>query len=249
MFKKTVDYKDFNGVAQTGTYWFHLSEAEVTTIEYEAVTSQTLGLVDMIEKIVADMKGKEMIAIIANLVEKSYGIRSTDGARFIKSPELFAEFKSTGAYAKIFFELQTNADLLVEWFSGLLPENLAEIAEEAKKRAGVQDAETIRQRSAARMAGFKQKEEKVTVVTDNREVPRIYTPELSTAAPVLESAVDQISVVPTEISGAIATPDNSHLSPNARPDLWPADAAPLTHKDEYAAFQQWKAQQAEAAQA
>lgn len=211
MFKKTVDYKDYNGVQQTGTYWFHLNEAEVTTIEFEAVTSQTLGLVDMIEKIVADMKGKEMIAIIANLVEKSYGIRSTDGARFIKTPELFAEFKSTGAYAKIFFELQTNADLLVEWFNGLLPENLAEIAEEAKKRANAQDAETVRQRSEARMKGFQQKDEKITVTN---------TPELGTEAPVLEAP-------------SINTPER-------RPDLWP-EADP-----EFAAFQQWKANQKEA---
>jgi hypothetical protein len=196
MFKKTVEYKDYNGNSQTGTYWFHLSEAEVTTIEYEAVTSQTLGLVDMIEKIVADMKGKEMIGIIADLVEKSYGVRSTDGARFNKTPELFAEFKSTGAYHKIFFELQTNADLLVEWFNGLLPENLAEIAEEAKKRANAQDAETIRQRSEARMKGFQQKEEKITVTN---------TPELGTEAPVLEKEDGTPSI----------------NTPERRPDLWP----------------------------
>jgi len=194
LFKKTVTYKDYNGDEQTDTYWFHLSEDEVTVIEYEAVTDRTLGLADMIEKIVKDMKGKEMIGIITNLVEKAYGIRSTDGKRFIKTPELYEEFKSTAGYSKFFFELVTNADTLVEWFNGLLPENLAELAEDAKRRAYADEAETARKRSEALMQGFQKKAEKVTVTN---------TPELGTEAPVLE------------------TEANVENTPSARPDLWP----------------------------
>jgi hypothetical protein len=221
VFKKVVEYKDFNGEAQTGTYWFHLSEAEVTAIEMEAVTSKTLGLVDMIEKIVADMKGKEMIAIIHNLVDKSYGVRSTDGARFMKSPELLADFKSTGGYHRFLFELQTNADMLVEWFNGLLPENMVELAEEARKKAGlaeVASAEEARRRSEARMEGFKQKAPTVLVT--------------KTAPPVLEA----------EEPNEVPTPATAHLTPENRPDLWP-DADP-----ELEQFRAWKAQQAAPAQ-
>lgn len=224
MFKKTVTYKDYNGDENTETFWFHLSEAEVTTIEYEAVTNRTLGLVDMIEKIVADMSGKDMIAIIENLVAKSYGVRSTDGKRFMKSDELYAEFKSTGAYSKIFFQLQTDADFLVEWFDGLLPENMVELAQEARTKAGLADAATaeeLRRRSEARLQGFKQKEEKVLIT--------------KTAPPVF-----------VEESPLVVENANVENTPSARPDLWPdtttaqkVDDAPA----DYEAYLAWKAQQ------
>lgn len=219
MFKKTVTFKDYNGDLETGTYWFNLNEAEVTTIEMEAVTNRTMGLDDMIKKIIADMNGKDMIGIIENLISKSYGVKSTDGKRFIKSPELYAEFKSTGAYAKIFFELQTSADFLVEWFNGLLPENLEEIAMEARKRAGMPDMDAARKASEARLQGHKQKQEKVVT-------------ELATAEPVLE--VEATNVVATEVLN----------TPSARPDLWPE----AIEADQVAAFREWQAAQVAATQ-
>jgi len=52
-------------------------------------------------------------------------VKSDDGKRFIKSPELRAEFEQTAAYDELFIELATDDKKLTDFFIGAFPKEFA----------------------------------------------------------------------------------------------------------------------------
>ena len=118
MLKKTITYTDFNGEERTEDHYFHLSEAEVTEMEL----SEEGGMSTLIEKIIQEKDGTEIIKIFKAIVLNSYGVRSPDGRRFTKNDTIREEFESSIAYNKIFMELATNADKAAAFVNGIIPE-------------------------------------------------------------------------------------------------------------------------------
>lgn len=122
MLKKTMTYIDYDGNERTEDFYFHLSKAEL--MEMEVGTAG--GLTKMLTKIVAEKDNKLIIEHFKNLVLKSYGEKSPDGRRFIKSAELSDAFSQTEAYSEIFMELATNAEAAAKFVNGIVPNNMAE---------------------------------------------------------------------------------------------------------------------------
>lgn len=122
MLKKTITYIDYDGNERTEDFYFNLSKAEL--VEMDAST--TGGLAKMITKIVAEQDSKRIIEYFKNLVLKSYGEKSPDGRRFIKSAELSDAFSQTEAYSEIFMELATDAEAAAKFVNGIVPKNMAE---------------------------------------------------------------------------------------------------------------------------
>ena len=54
---------------------------------------------------------------------KSYGEKSADGKRFIKTPEIAEAFSQTEAYSVLFMELATNADSAAAFVNGIIPKS------------------------------------------------------------------------------------------------------------------------------
>lgn len=65
-------------------------------------------------------------------MDRSYGVKSSDGRRFIKSPELLQEFRETEAYVNFFMELVTNPEAGKAFLRGVSPAEL--VAELDKKQ-------------------------------------------------------------------------------------------------------------------
>ena len=63
--------------------------------------------------------------LFKELLQKSYGVKSDDGKRFIKSKELTEAFVQTEAYSELFVILASNADEATEFVNGIIPKNLA----------------------------------------------------------------------------------------------------------------------------
>lgn len=118
MLKKTITYKTFDGVELTEDFFFNLTKAEL--MEMEMSTSG--GMTGMINKIVAAQDAPAIIKIFKDLLLKSYGEKSPDGKRFIKSPELSEAFSQTEAYSILFMELATDADAASAFIKGIVPE-------------------------------------------------------------------------------------------------------------------------------
>ena len=55
------------------------------------------------------------------LILMSYGEKSADGKRFIKSKELSEAFSQSEAYNKIFMEIVTDSKAAAEFANGIMP--------------------------------------------------------------------------------------------------------------------------------
>ena len=121
MLKKTITYHDYNGIEYTQDFYFNLSKAEIMEMEM----GTTGGLAEMITKIVAAQDAPAIIKIFKDLILKSYGEKSADGKRFIKSDEISTAFTQTEAYSELFMELATDAEAAAAFVNGIIPADMA----------------------------------------------------------------------------------------------------------------------------
>ena len=104
MLVKTITYNDYDGTERTETFYFNLNEAEISRMHL----SIDGGMKAYINKIVNAKSNIEIIKFFDKILEASFGVKSDDGRRLIKSPELFKEFTETEAYNKLYMELLDN---------------------------------------------------------------------------------------------------------------------------------------------
>lgn len=120
MLKKTIKYTDYDGNEREEDFYFNLNKAEVTEMEL----SKQGGLSEYIKRIVAAQDAPSLIELFKELICKSYGEKSLDGKRFVKSKELTEEFTQTEAYAELFVELASNAEEAAKFVNGIMPKNM-----------------------------------------------------------------------------------------------------------------------------
>lgn len=120
MLKRNITYEDFNGDKVTDTHYFNLTRTEIIELEvgYEG------GLEKTIKRIVDAKDSKTLIAEFKRIVLLSYGVRTEDGKRFIKSDALREEFTQTAAYDALFMELATDADAATQFVQGIIPKDM-----------------------------------------------------------------------------------------------------------------------------
>ena len=120
MLKKTIKYTDYDGNEREEDFYFNLNKAEVTEMEL----SKQGGLSEYIKRIVAAQDAPLLVELFKELICKSYGEKSLDGKRFVKSKELTEEFTQTEAYAELFVELASNAEEATKFVNGIMPKNM-----------------------------------------------------------------------------------------------------------------------------
>lgn len=135
MLVKNITYPDFNGDERNEDFYFNLNDAELT----EMSLSINGGLDAYIKRIIDAKDTKELIKLFKDLILKSYGVKSLDGKRFIKSAELTEEFTQTNAYSILFMELATDSKAAANFVNGIIPSDLEEkvkkFQEEESKKA------------------------------------------------------------------------------------------------------------------
>lgn len=119
-----IKYADFNGIEREEEFMFNLTEAEIT--EMELTTDG--GLSDSIKKIIAAQDTPQIIKVFKMLLLKSYGEKSADGRRFVKSEKLSEDFSQTNAYSQLFMKLATDDKAAVAFINGIMPDSMQEKA-------------------------------------------------------------------------------------------------------------------------
>lgn len=117
MYKKTVTYEDYDGIERTETFYFNLSKAELLEMEID----RDGGMANLIQKIIDERDARRMINIFKEVMNRSYGVKSDDGKRFVKNPEVLAAFVESPAYSDIYMELITDTDKAIEFINGIMP--------------------------------------------------------------------------------------------------------------------------------
>ena len=137
MIKKNISFTDYNGNQRSEDFSFNLTKAEIAEMELSTVG----GLTQMLRGMIAAQDMPAIVKFVKELILKSYGKKSPDGKRFIKSEELSEEFMQTEAYSQLFMELATDADATAKFVNGILPEDVRQQAEaEVKKQEQLGEA-------------------------------------------------------------------------------------------------------------
>lgn len=123
MYTKRMTYTDYNGVQRTEDFRFNFTKAELVEMEMTA----SGGLEVMIQNIIDAQDKAELIKIFKKLILDSYGVKSPDGKRFIKSEELREEFAQTEAYSDLFILLSSNDDEAAKFINGIIPDGMPKV--------------------------------------------------------------------------------------------------------------------------
>lgn len=127
MLKRDITYEDYNGDTVTDTHYFNLTQTEILELE----VSKDGGLDAFIKRVIETKQVAKLMEEFKKIVLASYGVRSEDGKRFIKSDELRLEFSQTAAYDALFMELATDANSAAEFIKGVIPTKLRGEVEKA----------------------------------------------------------------------------------------------------------------------
>jgi hypothetical protein len=194
MLKKTMTYTDFTGEVQTEDFYFHLTEADLIELE---VAANGNSLSAWTAKISKEENGAELVKIFKQIIAVSYGVKSIDGRRFQKSPELFAEFKSTQAYSDLFRQLSTDHEMAAEFINGIMPADIKPGTTVTPNNGGLTPSEAARKRSEEMLQGRRAKAEpQKPTMEKEADLPV----ELPTAPPVLEAAPQNTSDAEPDLS-------------------------------------------------
>lgn len=132
MITRTITYTDYDGNQRKEKYYFNLTEFEAT----EIAMAMPDGVVEVMKDgeedtnatavhLVEKLGGKGVIEFIKDIVLKSYGVKSTDGRRFIKSKELSEEFSQTPAFSSFMLTLMRDDVEASNFINGVIPPELA----------------------------------------------------------------------------------------------------------------------------
>lgn len=117
MLKKTFTYVDFEGNERKEDHYFNLTQTEVIKME----NSEVGGLTKLLNKIIAENNNVKLIEYFDKFIRMSYGEKSADGRRFIKSEELSEAFAQTPAYDILFRELLGSPTAAADFVNAIVP--------------------------------------------------------------------------------------------------------------------------------
>ena len=127
MITKKIAFTDWDGNPREETWYFNLSDAELT--EWEL--SESGGLTKKIEQITETQDVPKLIELYKEVILKTVGKKDADGRRFRKSEEITREFMETGAYSELYMELATKEGAGAAFINGLVSDKLREAMKEA----------------------------------------------------------------------------------------------------------------------
>lgn len=120
MLKKTIKYKNYDGVEKEKDFFFNLKKSELIDLQFK--TSK--GFLEYIEEIIKAEDSSEIWKVFRDIVLLAYGEKSDDGERFMKSPEISRAFEETEAFSVLIMELIENEGSAADFINGIMPSDL-----------------------------------------------------------------------------------------------------------------------------
>lgn len=130
MLKKTITYTDYDGMERTEDFWFNLSKTELTKLDAELPG----GVLGVLRKIIDKKDRKALVDFIETLILRSYGEKTLDGKRFVKTPDMAEEFMQTPAYDELFMSILSDTDSQTGFINGVIPQSMAKEIEQTDKK-------------------------------------------------------------------------------------------------------------------
>lgn len=138
MFKKQITYTDYNDVERTETFLFNISRAELL----EMASGKLRDVGKLLSDIANQRDTTVLVTMFEELIRVSYGKKSEDGKRFIKSQEIYEAFLQSEAYSELLVDLTLDANEAIAFVNGIIPTKfLAELNSRIEKANAGTDAD------------------------------------------------------------------------------------------------------------
>ena len=122
MLCKKITWTDYDGTERTEDFYFNLTQAELAMMDLSVAG----GMRKRMEKLMQKQDTPVVMEVLRDMIKLSYGVKSDDGRKFLKSDEIFKDFEQTEAYSIFFMELFNKPGAAAEFFRGILPAKLGE---------------------------------------------------------------------------------------------------------------------------
>lgn len=126
MFSDTITYKDFDGNDRTETLYFNISPSEAMELEIKYPGGYA-------NKLQRDLDRGDNAAVMQDMIDfvkLSYGVKSDDGRKFVKSMDIYEDFVSTNAYEEFLQKFLVEPDYALKFIVSTFPKNGVEMSEE-----------------------------------------------------------------------------------------------------------------------
>lgn len=120
MLKKTIKYTDYNGETQEDVLYFNLNKAELGKLQMKMDGK----FLDHLQALLERKKIESLFEFFYNLILDSYGEKDVTGKRFIKNPEIRADFENSLAFSEVLMDVISDADKMAAFTKGILPPNM-----------------------------------------------------------------------------------------------------------------------------
>lgn len=117
MRKETITYVDFNGEERSEDFYFHMTEADISMLEFRLEG----GMEAYVTKIINERDQNKIIDTFCKIIDLSYGVKGLDGG-FYKTPEALAKFKASQAYSDLFMHMM-DADFAADFIRDVMTQN------------------------------------------------------------------------------------------------------------------------------
>ena len=136
MYKKTITYTDYDGNERTEDFYFNISKAEITQIQFKTPG----GFTGKIDRVIKAREVSELIQLFEEFIDLAYGVKTPDGKRFIKNQETLDAFRQSEAYSELYMELATNTDSAIAFINGIMPKLTPEQQAEVDRQIEIERA-------------------------------------------------------------------------------------------------------------
>lgn len=161
MFVKEITYKDFNDKPHTEKLHFHMMAPEMADLEFNTVFETGPdgkgGLGDYVREAMNSGDGRKVYTFFKMMIVNAYGLRSEDGSRFSKKPEFTEAFLNSRAYEEFFMWLVGDPKNAEAFWLGIMPERLAEIADQLENDSEGKPKKHIKDMSREELLDLMQK--------------------------------------------------------------------------------------------
>lgn len=125
---KDITYTDLNGDTQTERAWFRLSALELNELNdmYDGKTDKLLS------KAIKNKDTSFIAKYLKDVIVLAYGVKSEDGKKLVKTPEIREAFDWSLAFDEIYTELLLNPEEVERFIEGITPKEVMEQAKEFK---------------------------------------------------------------------------------------------------------------------
>jgi hypothetical protein len=117
MLKETITFTNFDGKQVTETHYFNLTRAELVQWEME----HNEGVMEHFLRISQSNDKPLLGQLFHDFLRRTYGLKSEDGNRHMKSEEISENFEHSAAFDEFYMKFITDETFAAKFIAGVLP--------------------------------------------------------------------------------------------------------------------------------